>query len=150
MLEVADLNPQMLHSRDKSPPPEGWPERSGGRGGSVTPLLRLYSQPLGQNGHDFVRFACGNGLTPVVGFGVAELVQGPDGGANGAEAAEEHVPDGFGGGFDFWIRVILGGWNCGRGGVRIGGNEHEIWSPVSLYCCLKETRTQKSKATPQK
>ena len=35
MLEVTDLDSQTLHVRGKSPL-EGWPERSGGRGGSGT------------------------------------------------------------------------------------------------------------------
>ena len=48
----------------------------------------------GQNGHDFVGSAGGDGLAPVVGFGVVEPVQQANGGLDGAERAEQHVADG--------------------------------------------------------
>jgi len=48
----------------------------------------IYPYSLGQNGHDFVGSAGGDGGAPVVGFGVVELVQAVDGGADGADAAE--------------------------------------------------------------
>jgi hypothetical protein len=51
---------------------------------------------LGQDGHDFVGSAGGDGRAPVVGVGVAEFMQGANSAADGAEAAKEQVADGFG------------------------------------------------------
>jgi hypothetical protein len=48
----------------------------------------LYFYWLGQNGHDFVGSAGGDGLAPVVGFGVAALVQDANGGLYSGECAK--------------------------------------------------------------
>ena len=51
-------------------------------------ILLPLTNSFGQNRHDFVRPAGRDRLAPVVGFGVVQLVQVFDGGADGAEAAK--------------------------------------------------------------
>ena len=60
---------------------DDWPVTTG-------PLRLACDDWPGQNGHDFVGASGGDGLAPVVGFGVAEFVQQADGGLHGAEGAK--------------------------------------------------------------
>ena len=55
----------------------------------------IHPYPAGENGHHFIGPSGGEGFAPVIGLGVVELVEQGDGVADGGEAAEQGVVDGF-------------------------------------------------------
>ena len=72
------------------------------------------SDALSQDGHDFVGAACADGAAPVVGFGVAALVEMVDCFLDVGEGAEKEMADAVGlfGGVVGWGRVgwTVAGW----------------------------------------
>ena len=61
-------------------------------------LFYVLSQtnPLGQNRHHFISSSSRDRTTPVVGFGVAEVMKQSDGGLHRGKRTEYEMPDVFG------------------------------------------------------
>lgn len=68
----------------------------------------------GQDAHDFAGSAGGQGLSPVVDFGVAQYMQGLDDLLQGGFTAEQQVPD------LFMVNGMASGNGGGRGALSLG------------------------------
>jgi len=85
-----------------------------------------------QNRHHLARSPGGDGFAPVVGFGVAQFVQGFDGELDGGEGAKYEMADGF----TLRTRRIR---NWGHVCARVDELSHETGL---LGMWVQETRTQ--------
>ena len=96
------------HPQENAPMMKSWlPASDIARQSKKLPLRN--ADAFSENGHQLVRPSGGQGFTPVVGFGVVEVVQQANGVADGSEAAEEDMANGFVFGF-LWNGRLRSRW----------------------------------------